>query len=259
MDTRSVEHGGRSTAYRMTEDGDTRMLCVHGEGGTGRIWDPLIEISDEWSMIAIDLSGHGVSSPVDAEPGWETAAAYADDVASVVEREQPHYLIGHRLGGVVALEALDRVSEEIEGLVLIGMGLRLPVPEDMRELSERGHDVLIEYLRQPGCWFADPAESLIEHAETVMRDIPVQTLARDVETGYLVDPRSAGSRNDRPTLVLGGKADRLATPDSNRSLAEKFPQGQFQSIERTANLPMVEQPDATRRAIAAFIRENRDR
>ena len=80
---RRVTHHGRTTAYRVAdrEAEGSPLLCVHGSGGTHEVWkSQLGRLASRRPVVALDLSGHGDSEDFDADPGWETVSAYADDV-----------------------------------------------------------------------------------------------------------------------------------------------------------------------------------
>lgn len=254
MDSRVVHHEGRDTAYHVGDGpvDDPTILYVHGEAATHAIWDRLREHSADYRMMTVDLSGRGESAQVEAEPGWETISAYTADVSAAIDEIQPRFIVGHRLGGVIAMEALGRSTAAIDGLVLLGVGLRLPVPEDLRDLVRNDREELITYLGRPGCWFHDPTEEDMQLAEHVVRSIPHASLVRDVETCYAVDPRAVIDEGLPPTLVLSGRDDQLSPPDSNRALAEMLPHGEYASIDDAANLPMVERPLETHQKLVAY-------
>ncbi len=99
-----VSHAGRETAYRVVRgaaDGPT-VLYVHGSGGTHRVWAHQYAPSGPaHPAVAVDLSGHGDSTDVDAEPGPETLRAYAADVCAVARSTGASVLVGNSLGGAV--------------------------------------------------------------------------------------------------------------------------------------------------------------
>ncbi len=85
------------------------VLLVHGFAGAASNW---VEIAPELArthrVLVPDLPGHGRSAPL---PGAPTAAAYADSVAAIAEREGlwPAHVVGHSFGGLLALRlAVDR-------------------------------------------------------------------------------------------------------------------------------------------------------
>lgn len=83
-------------------DGGPATLLLHGLGGTGASWAPLIEemrAVRPGAWITVDLPGHGESDAIDT-PAFGTIAAL---VAAAVSPDEPVVAIGHSLGGVVAL------------------------------------------------------------------------------------------------------------------------------------------------------------
>lgn len=96
-----VRHG--TELWRETGgSGDPTLLLLHGLGGTGAVWAPVLErVREEWpgSWVVCDLPGHGYS-------GWPAVPSfgrYAADVADLVSDSRDVVAVGHSLGGVVAV------------------------------------------------------------------------------------------------------------------------------------------------------------
>ena len=88
---------------RRGGDGDPLLLLLHGLGATGAVWDGLSALLPEnWSgaWVAPDLPGHGRSAPLGSRYSFGGLAA---EVARLVEPGTPFAVLGHSLGGVVAL------------------------------------------------------------------------------------------------------------------------------------------------------------
>jgi pimeloyl-ACP methyl ester carboxylesterase len=95
------------------------LVLLHGLGGAASNWIELApELARENRVIAVDLPGHGGSSPLPALPNLEP---FADRVGLVLQREgvHPAVVVGHSLGCVVALRLAIRSPELVRGLVLI--------------------------------------------------------------------------------------------------------------------------------------------
>ena len=95
------------------------LLLLHGLGGAASNWIELApELARENRVIAVDLPGHGGSSPLPALPNLEP---FADRVGFVLRREaaDPAVVVGHSLGCVVALRLAMRSPELVRGLVLV--------------------------------------------------------------------------------------------------------------------------------------------
>jgi pimeloyl-ACP methyl ester carboxylesterase len=83
-------------------EGGPVLLLLHGLGGTAEVWDGLTaRLPGHWPgrWIAPDLPGHGRSAPL----GRYSFGGLAAAVASVVPGDAPLAVLGHSLGGAVAL------------------------------------------------------------------------------------------------------------------------------------------------------------
>jgi pimeloyl-ACP methyl ester carboxylesterase len=100
--------------------GDRHFTCLHGLVDTLDIWKRLAPaLEARGRVVRIDQRGHGES---DAPPGPYSRAQLASDVVGVLDAEgiDQTILIGHSMGGIVAMETALAYPERIAGLVLIG-------------------------------------------------------------------------------------------------------------------------------------------
>jgi pyruvate dehydrogenase E2 component (dihydrolipoamide acetyltransferase) len=115
----TAESGGRKISYAgVGDDGDV-VLLIHGYGGDRNSWlfvqQPLAE---QHRVCALDLPGHGTSSK---DVGDGSLAVLADAVVSVLDAigaDRAH-LVGHSLGGAVAIAVAARDPARIISLTLI--------------------------------------------------------------------------------------------------------------------------------------------
>jgi pyruvate dehydrogenase E2 component (dihydrolipoyllysine-residue acetyltransferase) len=115
----TAEVGGRKISYAGAgEDGDV-VLLVHGYGGDRNSWLFLQEpLAARYRVYALDLPGHGTSAK---DVGDGTPGLLADAVTGVLDAlgaERAH-LVGHSMGGAVALAVAARDPGRIASLTLI--------------------------------------------------------------------------------------------------------------------------------------------
>ena len=130
----TVTHHGRETAYRLAGGEGAHAVCVHGSGGTHRVW--AAQYAPDGPVrpaAAVDLSGHGDSEDVDADPGPDALDAYAADVVAVARETGARTLVGTSLGGAVVLRVALDAAFDSAALVLAGTGAKLAVTERLRE------------------------------------------------------------------------------------------------------------------------------
>ncbi|GII01697.1 alpha/beta hydrolase [Planobispora takensis] len=100
------------------------VLLVHGNCSSGAFWEPLVRLLPEhWRIVAPDLRGYGgtEAAPVDATRGLRD---FSDDLAALLEAEEVFpagarpVVVGHSMGGGVAMQLLIDAPERIAALVL---------------------------------------------------------------------------------------------------------------------------------------------
>lgn len=103
--------------YRVFGQGDPLVVLIHGWSADANYWRAQIaDLSKSYTVVAINLAGHGASGRNRAD--W-SIEAFGGDVAAVLETlpDRPVVLVGHAMGGAVALEAARRVPARVIGIV----------------------------------------------------------------------------------------------------------------------------------------------
>lgn len=144
-----VIHGYRR-AYRMAGEGPV-ILLIHGIGDSSATWaDVIPELARHHTVIAPDLLGHGASDKPRAD---YSVAAYANgirDLLGVLGIERAT-LVGHSLGGGVAMQFAYQYPERTDRLILVSAGgVGREVNPALRAVSLPGADLMLSLLRLPG-------------------------------------------------------------------------------------------------------------
>ena len=122
------------------------LLLLHGLGGVSEVWDGLVELlDDQWpgQWVAPDLPGHGRSAPL----GRYSFGTLSASVASVVPTGAPLAVLGHSLGGVVAL-TLGSGWFGLQPAAVAGLGIKVRWTDE--ELAKAA-----DLAARPGKVFAD--------------------------------------------------------------------------------------------------------
>ncbi|MFF2363253.1 alpha/beta fold hydrolase [Streptomyces sp. NPDC058122] len=142
-------HGYRR-AYRMAGQGPALVL-IHGIGDSSATWAELIpDLARTHTVIAPDLLGHGASDKPRAD---YSVAAYANgvrDLLATLDIESAT-LVGHSLGGGVAMQFAYQFPERTERLILVSAGgVGGEVNPVLRAVSLPGAHLMLSLLRLPG-------------------------------------------------------------------------------------------------------------
>ncbi len=163
-------HGYRR-AFRMAGSGPA-LLLIHGIGDDSSTWQEVIpHLAEKYTVIAPDLLGHGRSDKPRAD---YSVAAYANgmrDLLSVLGIEKVT-VIGHSLGGGVAMQFAYQFPGKVERLVLVSSGgVTKDVHPVLRMVSVPVVSEVLKLLRLPG---AMPAMRLAGSALGQLNSSPLR-------------------------------------------------------------------------------------
>lgn len=106
--------------HRSGNPGGPRMLLLHGFTEDGTTWPDLVERwHGAWDLVGVDLRGHGRSPRFAPDEVARASEVMLDDVIELLAQQpEPVVLLGHSLGGNLALRAACRLPDRVRALVL---------------------------------------------------------------------------------------------------------------------------------------------
>jgi pimeloyl-ACP methyl ester carboxylesterase len=230
------------------------LLCLHGAGGTHRHWgNQLRDLSDIARVYALDLPGHGRSSATAAEPasvaGYSAALLDFMDACGLDQA----VLVGHSMGGAIALWTALDAPGRVLGLGLVGTGARLRVAPAI--LGGFDSDLaatirlIVDYAYAP----ATP-DALLRQAEADYAGANPVVFRNDFSACDSFDIRARLAEIHCPTAIICGSADRLTPPKYSETLRDGIPGATLTLVPNAGHMAMVEQPDAVSQALRELLR-----
>ena len=208
------------------------MLLVHGFMEHGGRYGPVAEVlaGHGCAVSVTDLRGHGKS---DGPRCWiRSFDEYLDDLDEFFDRivrraeGKPAFVLGHSLGGLIAVLWGIRRQPRLNGLILSGPGLevRPGLFPWLRRVARLGSVLFprLRLVRMGGRYISrDPAvvaqfrdDPLVFHGR-----FPVRTGAEILRAGRLA--RSELEQVRAPLLIMHGTADRVATVEASEELYKR--------------------------------------
>ena len=205
------------------------IVFIHGMGTSSATWVTCMELlEDRFTVVALDLLGHG-QSPLLDDPAEYTRDRALDDLDDVLaDLDSPAVLVGHSLGGYLALAHAATRPGAVRGVVVLntGPGYRNPVKRE--EWNDRS--------RRNAHRFG----------------VPEQVTTLNLQEDSVVMDRLAEMTT--PTLVLAGSSDRPEYTGAGEYLERKMPDARLAVVDSGGH-SMHEDTHATEVAdlIAGFI------
>ncbi|WP_217914323.1 alpha/beta fold hydrolase [Miltoncostaea marina] len=221
-----------------------RPILIHGSGGDHRLWAGLS--ARVGGSVGLDLPGHPDGAPRASLA--ELGAVVGGAIASV---PGPRALVGHSLGGAVAMEVARTRPELVDGLVLIATGARLPVPDSAMERAAA--DFAAERERLIAGSFADPAGPGAAAARAALDACGPATLLADYRACRSVDLAAALPSIGVPALVIVGDDDPFTPPRYAEELGRALPMARTMLIPGARHTPMGEFDATLAMLVAAFL------
>lgn len=244
------------TTANFIKEGEGRpVILIHGIAASLHDWDDLIpELSQRgYECYALDLLGHGDSPKIDTrsyQMDW-LLDHFSSWMRSLHLRE-PAILIGHSLGGYIALKYAQRVSAWTHGLVLINPFYSISqLPPLLRRTYRRPHLSSFIVGKTPSWLFrliVDMTSMAMGHSTGALHSLPerirAQTALDYTRTSpgvYSIIDSSIDMNGDLhnisiPSLVVWGDRDQTLAPASFSKLVNQMPRAAGKSM-RAGHVP----------------------
>jgi proline iminopeptidase len=262
---------GKRCIYLSEPNGRPQMFCIHG--GMGLSADSLIAsltpLQTEFDLVFVDQRGCGESAP--ASDGRYDLSDFAKDISEIVAAvgtSRPRGILGHSLGGMVAIETLASYPNLFDFAILSNSAMndewRTAAGEAVRRLDSPSvdeansrfdkepsrddliRDVAIEYgpIYFPEFSVAQAKERM---ARFTYRAATIQYTGEHVYPG--MDLTEAVSAVAVPALVIAGEADIVVPKSCQEKLSMALKHGLLSAVPGAGHFPFVTESAKTTQAI----------
>lgn len=235
------------------------LIFIHGFPMHSAVWDTFSDrFTSSNTVITPDLPGFGKSAIL--SPGFSLADVAEKLNQLVVDRSlSGGVIVGHSLGGYVALAMVDKRPDLFEGL-----GLFHSTAYADSEEKKQSRDKAVEFIRKNGAkafatnfitpLFADAHHPAIEKVKTIAADSDEAAVI-----GYTLAMRDRPDRTKtlksfkKPTLFLAGEKDQGIPVDSIHKQAVNCQNPEIHVLSNVAHMAMFEQPEEAATKISGFL------
>ncbi|MGD2181653.1 alpha/beta fold hydrolase [Lusitaniella coriacea] len=277
-----IDIGGVPHAYELTPPPDTPstpvLVFIHGWLLSRQYWQPLIQkLAPHYQCLIYDLRGFGESKPTSFsnQRGYDLAA-YAEDLEQLLQALDIHraWLVGHSLGGSIALWGADISSHRVRGVICLNAGGGIYLKEEFERFRTMGKQLV---KRRPRWLSYFPLLDLLFVRAMVARPLSrhwgrqrlIDFVGADASAalGALLDTTTEKevhllpqivARLKQPVYFLAGAKDKIMEPKYVQHLASfhhLFKNGGNNVIEipDCGHLSMVEQPEIVAEEMSSIL------
>jgi pimeloyl-ACP methyl ester carboxylesterase len=276
VQTREIVLHGHRVSYRIAGQGPV-ILFVHGIAGTSLTWTAAQErLAERFTTIAPDLPGHGVSDKPIGDYSLGNLASTLRDLLVALGHERAT-LVGHSLGGGVAMQFSYQFPERTERLILVSSGgLGRDVNLLLRAACLPGADLFLSAVAGPLAavgstvgralgrlgWRPAPdlqevARGFSSLADTATRAAFLHTLRNVVgPSGQRINATNRLYLADElPTLLLWGENDPIIPAHHARDAHERMRNSRLVTFAESGHMPHLDEPVRFTSAVLDFIEQ----
>ncbi len=245
-----------------SEHGERTVLLLHGYLESLLVWEEFIPyIYKEVRVVTVDLPGHGISV-VNGE--CHTMDFLADTLVAMLDALgiERCTVVGHSMGGYVALAMCERHPERLEGVVLLSS---TPNPDSEEKAENRRREIaLIKSGKKEQLARVAPAAGFAADNRVRMKDA-IADLAEQVvvteDEGVVALLNGMIARRDqnemlqqssvRQLFILGRK-DEYIVPEVAEAMVARHPQAEVVWLDHSGHMGFLEEPQAVAAALLDF-------
>ena len=277
FDEWQIELHGRRVVYRVAGSGPPVVL-IHGMLNSSSHWRAVaLNLAREHTVIAPDLIGHGDSAAPRGDYSLGAHAASIRDLLAAIGIDRAS-IVGHSLGGGVAMQFFYQFPQRTERLILVSSGgLGHEVSPMLRTAALPGVSALLSLTIHPrmtgalmnggrrlrerevrlGVYMQALARALRPLENSEARQAFLQTLRAVIDVhGQRVSATDRLYLLERtPTMIVWGERDHTIPLQHGREAHEAIPHSYFKTLSKAAHFPHLEDPDGLSDALRGFIEE----
>jgi len=276
FDEWQIELHGRRVIYRVAGSGPPIVL-IHGMLNSSSHWRAVaLNLASEYTVIAPDLIGHGDSAAPRGDYSLGAHAASIRDLLAAIGIDRAS-IVGHSLGGGVAMQFFYQFPQRVERLVLVSSGgLGREVKPTLRTAALPGVAPVLALTIRPWLLAALYGAGARMRERGMGAGVYLQAASRALRPLENADARGAflhtlravidmhGQRvsaTDRlylleslPTMIVWGERDNTIPLAHGRSAHEAIPHSRFRTLADAAHFPHLEDPDGLSGLLREFMR-----
>ena len=247
------------------------LVLLHGFGMSLHVWEKWVaELGDTYRLISFDWPGYGLSTPI--RDGTYSRNEMTDYLVSVLDwmNIDKSVLVGHSMGGEIAMNYIVDYPEKVQALVLISAtGLKIDrsdkSPRTLELTKYPGMSTALRYITPydtvKNAVITSYGSEAFVNKELVDRyyELMLNSTNRDVfikriKQMFLDEPLDARiGRLNHPTLLIWGEEDQMVGLKYAKRLRSIILSARLVSYQGVGHMPMDVLPKVTAKDLTNFL------
>jgi pimeloyl-ACP methyl ester carboxylesterase len=277
FDEWEIELHGHRVIYRIAGDGPPVVL-IHGMVNSSKHWEQVaLRLADRYTVVAPDLLGHGDSAAVRGDYSLGAHACSIRDLLTTIGVDRAT-VVGHSLGGGIAMQFFYQFPQRVERLALISSGglghkvspmlrgaalpgaaagIWLVANRRVRAALDRAGERMRARGSRKGVYLQAVARAMRPLGDAAARRAFLQTLRSviDVRGQHVSAMDRLYLLGELPTLIVWGERDNTIPIEHGLAAHEQIPNSRFITLPRAAHFPNLEDPDGLADALLGWLDE----
>ncbi len=233
------------------------ILLMHGSGLSHIVWSlhEQFYVSQGFNVLSIDLPGHGNSEG----PSLKSIQEISDWVKLLMQRINLNkiVLIGHSQGSLVGIDFASRFPGLIDKLVLVAGSYKMPVNQDLIDLSEAGDEKALVLMMKWGYEGSkafiggNPVKKIINSTREIREILAVDLNA----CNNYKDGKESLEKINCPTLCIFGDLDKMVPLEVGNKMATMIKNSEKKIIKDCGHMIIFEKAFEMRKLVIEFLKK----
>jgi len=257
----------KSTSINYNDQGQGNVIILlHGYLETHQIWESFaVELAKNFRVISIDIPGHGKSGKVAETHTMDLMAEAVDTVLRNLKIDKA-VVVGHSMGGYVALSYLANYQQKVSGICLFHSN---PFADSEEKKTNRNREIqIIKQGKQELLFTTNPAKSFaddnlerlkdkVKWAQAIAAQSPPEGIIALLE-GMKIRPDRQDLLKEThiPVLYILGKKDNYIPFELMYPVAKRSPKGEILTLDNSGHMGFIEEEGVCLEAMKSFVLEH---
>lgn len=237
--------------YRSSgENSCNSLILIHGLAGDSRLFhNQLKYFANTCRVIAPDLPGHGKSGTCE----FCSISDYSAVIESIVKHEalDKPVILGHSMGGAVALQYCISNKEKVKALILVSTAHRFDINKETIALAEDDFENFYKSLITGS--FSRKAGLFLMAIQNGIPEELKKTILDDLRICSTVNFGNNLHEIEVPVLIMANRNDGVLDPGLTAEMGQKIPGSKLLLLDSSGHVPFFEESESFNPEVEQFM------